>query len=444
MRYSIIRSVAGPSCRVHGASGALAVVVAAVIGAACPGIAGAATYQTVYFFAGPPQDGSEPVSTLAVDAQGLLYGTTYIGGPYGVGTAFRLTPPATPGALWTEEVLASFGLNLALGANPATGVTLGSDGSVYGTTEGGGSATGRGLVFKLTDAVGWPETVLHIFTGGQGGVPDSTLLFGPDGLLYGSTRSFDYNGSQSGGISYSVSPLGDSAGFTDLYRFGGGGTPYGPSNLVLASAGGRTVYLGADQFGGPAKQGGVFSLTVTPGRPAKEQLIYQFAQGADVGQPSDGPVVGRNGLAGAFYGCGTVGGQYGQGGIYEIIPHKGSAATESVIYSFGAHSGDPRAVASPAASARCSLMQGKGTNTLYGVTGAGGSEGGGAFFEIDPPASGQTVWTEKVDFDFTGGGIDDPEVAEPQAAPVEIGGHFYGTALAGGHNNYGGVYEVTP
>jgi uncharacterized repeat protein (TIGR03803 family) len=83
---------------------------------------------------------------------------------------------------------------------------LGKNGSLFGTTEYGGSAasgsacvsfgaSGCGTVFELKPPAApggaWTETVLHSFTGkdGDGAVPQANLTVGPAGVLYGTTWS---------------------------------------------------------------------------------------------------------------------------------------------------------------------------------------------------------------------------------------------------------------
>ena len=65
------------------------------------------------------------------------------------------------------------------GANPSGGVVIGKNGTLYGTT-GGGGTSGNGTVFTLTPAtsVPWKETALLDFNGGDGSGPNSTLVFG--------------------------------------------------------------------------------------------------------------------------------------------------------------------------------------------------------------------------------------------------------------------------
>lgn len=47
-------------------------------------------YEVVHQFTG--QDGSLPGAAVIFDNQGNLYGTTILGGAYGAGVAFEITP----------------------------------------------------------------------------------------------------------------------------------------------------------------------------------------------------------------------------------------------------------------------------------------------------------------------------------------------------------------
>ncbi len=84
-----------------------------------------------------------------------------MGGTYGDGTVFELTP--TGGGGWTEKVLYSFG-NTTDGAIPVAGLIFDAAGNLYGTTIEGGTH-GDGTVFELTPTGGggWTEKVLHSF-----------------------------------------------------------------------------------------------------------------------------------------------------------------------------------------------------------------------------------------------------------------------------------------
>ena len=122
------------------------------------------------------------IPTALVQARdGNLYGTTYardISYSRG-GTAFRMTPSGT------LTVLHEFTPSALDGLGPV-GLIEGIDGNFYGTTSGGG-AFGDGTVFRMT-----PDgavTVLHAFAGGtaDGAYPSAGVVQAPDGTLYGTT-----------------------------------------------------------------------------------------------------------------------------------------------------------------------------------------------------------------------------------------------------------------
>jgi uncharacterized repeat protein (TIGR03803 family) len=111
------------------------------------------TESVLYSFKGG-QDGDAPVAGLIIDA-GHLYGTTLRGGAYGHGTVFggtvfELTPNAAK-TKWTETVLYSFCAQSGCtdGEFPQAGLMMDSAGRLYGTTNLGG-AYGYGTVFELT------------------------------------------------------------------------------------------------------------------------------------------------------------------------------------------------------------------------------------------------------------------------------------------------------
>ena len=74
------------------------------------------------------------------------------------------------------------------GGNPEAGLSIVGAGNFYGTTAGGGTA-GYGTVFKLAQkGSGWVVTPLYSFAGGNDGIgPVARAIVGPDGSLYGTT-----------------------------------------------------------------------------------------------------------------------------------------------------------------------------------------------------------------------------------------------------------------
>jgi uncharacterized repeat protein (TIGR03803 family) len=87
---------------------------------------------------------SPEFESLVMDGAGNLYGTTASGGTNNTGTVFKIS---TSGV---ESVLYSFGSSSGTdGDSPYAGLIMDTAGNLYGTTRVGG-AFGRGIVFKLS------------------------------------------------------------------------------------------------------------------------------------------------------------------------------------------------------------------------------------------------------------------------------------------------------
>jgi uncharacterized repeat protein (TIGR03803 family) len=120
---------------------AITILFASPIPATQP--AQAQTFKVIYTFTGHTS-AAHPLAGLTIDQQGNLYGTTAWGGKYNGGTVYELQPTQSG---FTYSQLHSFG-NGADGSFAWGGVTLGSNGILYGTTAGGGSH-GDGAVFRV-------------------------------------------------------------------------------------------------------------------------------------------------------------------------------------------------------------------------------------------------------------------------------------------------------
>jgi uncharacterized repeat protein (TIGR03803 family) len=177
----------------------------------------------------------------------------------GCGTVYKLTP--TPNGPWTETVLYAFPGG-SDGAVPLFNVILDSAGNVYGTTLYGGDTTvpacqayvpGCGVVFELAQGT-WEETVLHTFTAGSDGyLPLSPVEFDSSGNLYGTTID---GGGQNDGIVFKLTPDGQGQ-WTESrpFVFHGGAGGWGPqSNLLFGLFG--SIYGMTDNGGDMSACGG--------------------------------------------------------------------------------------------------------------------------------------------------------------------------------------------
>ncbi len=228
-------------------------------------IAGGSWLENVLFSFDGVSSGSDPLASLIFDAKGNLYGTAWSGGSdHQGGVVFELSPSA--GGTWTEKTLHSF--SAAGGENPHSGLTFDKTGNLYGTAQIGGTF-GDGTVYRLTpDGNGnWTENVLHNFdhNGTDGYQPLGGLVFDAKGNLWGTT----FNGGdgackRSGcGTAFELSPA-SSGGWTEtVYSFPSYAHGYWPaSNLTFDSTGthlyGTTVNGGSD---GGCVCGTVFEFT---------------------------------------------------------------------------------------------------------------------------------------------------------------------------------------
>jgi uncharacterized repeat protein (TIGR03803 family) len=208
------------------------------------------TLTLLHPFAGYPGDGSDPNAALIQASDGNLYGTTNAGGASNLGTVFRMNP--TTGAVM---LLHNFTGYPGDGAHPNAALMQATDGNLYGTTQGGGGASGNGVVFCINPTTG-VLTLLHSFTGstGDGAHPDAALIQASDGNLYGTT----YSGGASGnGTVFQMNPT--DGVLTLLHSFtgstGDGANPWG--SLIQASDGN---FYGTTLYGGSSSAGTVFKI----------------------------------------------------------------------------------------------------------------------------------------------------------------------------------------
>jgi uncharacterized repeat protein (TIGR03803 family) len=132
-------------------------------------------------------DGFSPAAALVQATDGNFYGTTSSGGANGGGTVFRITPT---GRLTTLYNFCSQS-NCTDGKTPTgyAGVVQGTDGNFYGATFLGG-AYGYGTAFKIT-----PDgmlTTLHSFCAQSGcadGANPGPLLQDTNGAFYGTAEA---------------------------------------------------------------------------------------------------------------------------------------------------------------------------------------------------------------------------------------------------------------
>ncbi len=225
------------------------------------------TESVLHFFGGGRSDGSEPSGVIEA-ANGIFYGTTRSGGAFNHGTVFALT------ATGEESLIYSF-RGGADGDFPSAPPIQGRDGALYGITTYGGAnpnmATfcdrGCGTVFRVT--LEGRETVLHAFRGGMldGVHPASSLIATSDGTLYGTTSG---GGSDIDIGVGTVFKLGPNAQQSLMYAFRDETEGVFPSALIRGADGSFYGTAGGGRFG----QGVVFKI----GTSGRARLLHVFGR----------------------------------------------------------------------------------------------------------------------------------------------------------------------
>jgi uncharacterized repeat protein (TIGR03803 family) len=266
--------------------------------------------QTVIHAFTGGDDGSGPGARVTVDRSGNVYGMTPTGGTYGVGTIYKIHPHA---GSWDFQVIHTF-TGGSDGATGSAGRMLLLQGRLYGAATVGG-LYGGGVVFELTPtAVGeWDFRVLYSFHGQpDGSFPYGALLRVSSGKIYGTTY---YGGENGIGSVYELSPrqVGEWDGRV-IYSFQTGSDGNSPiSNLVRDTA--SNLY-GTTSEGGLGS-GTIFKLTPIGGGQWTESVVHPFAGPPDGGFSYNGMVVDR---FGNFYGATVHGGEDDDGCVYKFTP----------------------------------------------------------------------------------------------------------------------------
>lgn len=348
--------------------------------------------SVLYAFQGG-SDGANP-GGLYVDAGGNLWGITGAGGGTGCGgsgcgTVFKLSPPASEGAPWTESFLYAFGTITQDGTNPSGNlieVAVKANGvksdELIGTTQTGGgtgcNGFGCGTVFliPLTATPGTTDTVYYSFQGytnGDGANPVGGLV-AIGSKVYGMTGE---GGTSSAcvncGTVFSLSLAPAKVPEAVIHSFLGSAANDGssPSRGLIETGG--TLY-GTTYNGDGANSvkpkctdcGTAFAMTTT----GTENFVYGFEGGNDGSFP-DGALVN---MGGVLYGTTQQAGANGGGTVFSLS----TAGVEAPL------SPDPLAKNTEPYAGLVAVH-----DVLYGTTYEGGAigcngHGCGTIFKVKP------------------------------------------------------------
>jgi uncharacterized repeat protein (TIGR03803 family) len=378
------------------------------------------TYKVIHNFTNISSDGATPYGGLLLDRFGDLYGSTWLGGIYGSGSVYRLSPH---GFSWRYTSLYSF-KGVTDGAGPGFGALAISDEcALFGTTEGGGYL---GTSFEVRPQEGcshkshglWRETVLHRFGHGEdGNEPIGSVVFDKTGNFYGTTL---LGGAFANGTVFEAKRSGKSWTEKVIYSFGGTSSDAINPVAALTTDANGNLY-GTAPAGGASGVGAVFKLSRS-GSGWTETVLYSFQGLSDGQNPVGGLVLDE---AGNLYGGTFDGGVNGGGTVYELSP-SGGGWNFTVLYGFTGGYGGPY---------NKLTLDRKGN--IYSFTNGEGAYGLGSVFKLTP---GNGSWTYTDLYDFPGGsngGLPYGSLA------VDDDGNVFGTAVVGGSKNQGVVFEIT-
>ena len=288
-----------------------------------------------------------------------------------------------------------------------------------------------------TDSAAAQITTLASFDGTNGADPQAPLVQATNGYLYGTTLNGGTSTFGTDGTIFKITPSGT---LTSLYSFcKQSGCPDGyvvPAGLMQASNG----YLYGTTEDGGGCCGTVFRISLGGTLKTLDDLTVEDGSGP---YPTAGLVQSSDGN---LYGTTVGGGVYGAGTVFRMTP----GGTLTTIFSFCP-------LPAPTCPSTDSLANGwmpaaglvQGTNgELYGTTSGGGTNpGGGSYgpgtiFKITPSGALTTLYSFCSKSNSQNSCLDG---YGPIATLVQAtNGYFYGTTTAGGANNAGTIFRMTP
>lgn len=270
----------------------------------------------------------------------------------------------------------------------------------------------------------------------NGEMPAASLLRDAAGNLYGTAV---YGGTHGTGTVFELAAqAGGGYTFKVLSEFGGadGANPYG--TLVMD---GHGNLFGTAVYGGLYGNGTVFELSPSPAGGYTLKRLHHFSAFTSTTSGMQGVNNdGANSYAGLLldaggdlFGTCNVGGRYGNGTIYELIPDGAGGYSFKTLRSFSALS---QAASNLDGANPYAALAADPNGSLYGTTYYGGPNGQGTVFMLSPDGSGGWVFRRLHSFTFADGHLPVGSVT------LDANGDLFGTTPFGGANGTGTVYEL--
>jgi uncharacterized repeat protein (TIGR03803 family) len=314
------------------------------------------------------------------------------------------------------------------GTAPLGGVIRGADAALYGTTSEGGTAN-CGIVYRL-DAAGALSRI-HTFNTPDGCHPVGELTLAPDGSLYGVTHKGAHADPQrDGGTIYKIAADGT---FTVVYRFvlpveeppEPWLIPFGPFSALT---------LGPDgQFYGTTLSSDVYRISLD----GVFALVHQFSAEFEPQEMSAALIVGPDGL---LYGTSptTLALITSAGAIYRVSP----AGDAEVLHRFPAFRPPPGFPSAPEGRYPVGELAAGPGGEFYAANSEGGPSVTDAGTIVRLEADGRLTVLHAF---LEGSDGSYPDGANPRGGLIlAADGQVYGTTSAGGANGNGTIFRIDP
>ncbi len=364
----------------------------------------------------------QPQGGLTLDTQGNLFGTTYGGGAKDKGTVFEIAKGSTH-----IQTLASF--NGTDGENPYGGVTFDRQGNLFGTTAKGG-ANDKGTVFEIAKGTTRIKTV-DFFDASNGSYPQSGVTFDSEGNLFGTTTGGGaQNESDGHGTVFEIAK--GSAAITDLVSFNGTDGDSPDAGVTFDS---RGNLFGTTTKGGAHSRGMVYEIA----KGSTHLKILASFNGANGSDPEAAVAFDSQGN---LFGTTAKGGANDKGTVFEIAapgsssaaaltPAQASPAKQVSFITVDFFTNANETISNePGPHAGVTFDS---SGNLFGTTHSGGTNEFGTVFKI---AKGTTRINTLASFRGTNGGNSDVGMA------LDRNGNLFGTTQGGGANDAGTVFEI--
>lgn len=300
--------------------------------------------------------------TLVLDNQANVLAWTFEGGSADSGGAvFKLTTQGYAGTFY------EFGnIQSSTGSSPHI-VSLSNDGNFYGLANSGASRFNAGAIFKLTQA--GQESVIYTFQG----TPPTGFVAAGDGNFYG-TRPAN-SAMQWPDVIFKVTPGGDFSAvhtFDALDANGHNADGSGPDQLMQ---GADLNFYGSTTAGGSTGGGVIFAMT--PGGQYTVLHTFDYLPGSTGGVQPRSLFMAQDGN---LYGV-TLHGGASQGTVFRLSP-------SGIFTTLHTLDGGGREGAGPV-----SMVASAQPRVFYGITYGGGSNSGGSVFKLVVPVKNDIAGT---------------------------------------------------